>query len=96
MRWIALAGMVWGVVLGSINGPVIGGAVLAAGVVLVVVTSIAAGRAARAAQAAVAEAAESVVAERVEVPVLTVQPAVLYPALQSADVHRVAALALAA
>lgn len=83
MRWIALAGMVWGVVLGAINGPVIGGGVLAAGVLLVVISSIAANRAERAAQVALAEAATTSRTEYDTVPVTWAEASVLYPAAQS-------------
>lgn len=86
MRWIATAGIVWGVVLGAINGPVLGGAVLAAGVLLVVVTSIVANRAARAARAALAEAAQAADEDRDETETARVTTTVLYPAVAGAQV----------
>ncbi|WP_375400411.1 hypothetical protein [uncultured Amnibacterium sp.] len=79
MRWIALAGLVWGVVLGAVNGPVIGGSVLAAGVLLVVISSVAANRAERAAQVALAEAAIASRTEFDRMAATWADAAVLYP-----------------
>ena len=85
MRWIAAAGMVWGVVLGAINGPLIGSLVLAAGVVLVAISSAAANRADRAAQAALLEAAPAAAAPAVEVPAFAAATAATYPETVTVD-----------